>query len=52
MVQRVTVLTRVEGLYEAVTFEEQTQIAFNLLAELSSPQPLTAAQVLNAEATI
>ena len=45
-VQRVTVLTLVEGLYEAQTFEGEATIASALLAELAPAKGLTAAQVL------
>ncbi|MGB3199412.1 MAG: Uma2 family endonuclease [Nodosilinea sp.] len=47
IVQRVTVLTLVEGLYEAQTFEGEATIASALLAELAPAKGLTAAQVLN-----
>ena len=47
MAQRVTVLTLVEGLYEAETFEGKTEIASTLLAELAPANGLTAAQLLN-----
>ncbi len=46
--QKVTVLTLVEGLYESATFEGQTEIYSNLLAELTPGKTLTASQVLNA----
>lgn len=45
--QRVTVLTLVEGLYEAQTFEGERNIASALLTELAPAKGLTAAQVLN-----
>lgn len=45
--QRVTVLTLVEGLYEAETFEGSAEIASALLAELAPAKGLTADQVLN-----
>jgi Uma2 family endonuclease len=47
MAQRVTVLTLVEGLYEAETFEGAAAIVSTLLAELTPAKGLTAAQVLN-----
>lgn len=46
--QRVSVLTRIEGLYEAALFEGDAAIASTLLAELESESGLTAAQILNA----
>lgn len=46
--QRVTVLTRIEGLYEAALFERDAAIASTLLAELVSENGLTAAQILKA----
>jgi Uma2 family endonuclease len=48
IVQRVSVLTRIEGLYEAALFEGDAAIASTLLAELASESGLTAAQILNA----
>ncbi len=47
IVQRVTVLTLVEGLYEAETFEGAAEITSTLLTELAPAKALTAAQVLN-----
>jgi Uma2 family endonuclease len=47
ILQRVTVLTLVEGLYEAQIFEGETRIASALLAELAPAKGLTADQVLN-----
>jgi Uma2 family endonuclease len=46
--QTVTVLTLVEGLYEAATFAEQAEICSSLLAELTPGNALTADLVLNA----
>jgi len=46
--QTVTVLTLVEGLYEAATFTGQTAICSSLLAELAPDKVLTASQVLSA----
>lgn len=46
--QRVSVLTRIEGLYEAALFEGAAVIASTLLAELVSEIGLTAAQILKA----
>lgn len=45
--QRVTVLTLVEGLYEAETFAGGAAIASALLTELAPAKVLTAAQVLH-----
>ncbi|PZV07336.1 MAG: hypothetical protein DCF32_07685 [Leptolyngbya sp.] len=47
LAQRVTVLTLVEGLYEAETFEGAAEIVSTLLTELAPAKALTAAQVLN-----
>ena len=46
--QRVSVLTRIEGLYEAALFEGDAAIASTLLIELASESGLMAAQILNA----
>lgn len=46
--QRVTVLTRIEGLYEAAPFEGDAAITSTLLAELAPESGLTAAQILKA----
>lgn len=46
--QRVTVLTRVEGLYESAIFAGEAEINSALLAELTPGPGLTAAQVLAA----
>jgi Uma2 family endonuclease len=46
--QRVSVLTRIEGLYEAALFEGDAAIASTLLSELASESGLTAAQILKA----
>jgi Uma2 family endonuclease len=46
--QRVSVLTRIEGLYEAALFEGDAAISSTLLAELVSESRLTAAQILKA----
>ncbi|OUC15041.1 MAG: hypothetical protein B0A82_08955 [Alkalinema sp. CACIAM 70d] len=46
IVDRVTILTRVEGLYETATFEGEMAIRSALLAEFAPNQQLTAAQVL------
>ncbi|MGI0492400.1 Uma2 family endonuclease [Alkalinema pantanalense CENA528] len=46
IVERVTILTRVEGLYETETFEGEMAIRSALLTELAPNQNLTAAQVL------
>lgn len=48
ILQRVTVLTRIEGLYESALFEGDAAIASTLLTELVSQSRLTAAQVLKA----
>ena len=48
VLQRVTVLTLVEGLYEAAIFEGEAEITSALLAELAPANGLTAAQLLNA----
>lgn len=45
--QRVTVLTLREGLYDTAVFEGEAAIASPFLAELAPAQRLTAAQVLN-----
>ncbi|PSN16195.1 hypothetical protein C7293_03895 [filamentous cyanobacterium CCT1] len=47
ILQKVTVLTLVEGLYEAVVFEGETDITSTLLTELAPAKRLTAAQLLN-----
>lgn len=44
--QRVSVLTRIEGLYEVALFEGDAAIASTLLAELVSESGPTAAQIL------
>lgn len=46
IVERVTILTRVDGLYETATFEGEMAIRSALLAEFAPNQQLTAAQVL------
>ena len=46
--QRVSVLTRIEGLYEAALFEGDAAITSTLLAKLVSESGLTAAQILKA----
>lgn len=46
--RRVSVLTRVEGLYETAVFEGDGMIESGLLAELGQEKGLTAAQVLEA----
>ncbi|MBD2115146.1 MULTISPECIES: Uma2 family endonuclease [Cyanophyceae] len=46
--QRITVLTRFEGLYEAVLVERNAAITSALLIELASENRLTAAQILKA----
>ncbi|MBD2329548.1 Uma2 family endonuclease [Alkalinema sp. FACHB-956] len=46
IVDRVTILTRIEGLYETATFEGEMAIRSALLAEFAPNQQLTAAQVL------
>lgn len=50
IVERVTILTRVEGLYETATFEGEMAIRSALLAEFVPNQQLTAAQVFAAGA--
>lgn len=46
--QQISVLTRIEGLYEAALFEGDAPIASTLLAELVSESGITAAQILKA----
>jgi Uma2 family endonuclease len=48
LMQRVTVLTLVEGLYEMAVFEGEMELASKLLMEMASNSSLTAAQVLTA----
>ncbi len=48
ILQRLTVLTLQEGLYEAVIFEGEAEITSVLLAELAPAKGLTAAQLLDA----
>ncbi|MGG6240126.1 Uma2 family endonuclease [Nodosilinea sp. AN01ver1] len=47
ILQKVTVLTLVEGLYEAAIFEGEADITSALLTELASAKRLTATQLLN-----
>ncbi|MBE9109727.1 Uma2 family endonuclease [Nodosilinea sp. LEGE 07298] len=47
ILQKVTVLTLVEGLYEAMIFEGEADITSTFLAELALAKRLTAAQLLN-----
>ena len=46
--QRVTVLTLVEGLYEAATFEGEAKIASVFLTEIAPKQSITSAQIFQA----
>ncbi|MBE9159092.1 Uma2 family endonuclease [Nodosilinea sp. LEGE 06152] len=47
ILQKVTVLTLVEGLYETAIFEGEADITSTLLTELAPAKRLTAAQLLN-----
>ena len=51
MAQRVTVLTLVEGLYEAATFEGEAIVTSAVLAEFAPTTTLTVAQILQARAS-
>ena len=48
MAQRITVLSRIEGLYEAALCEGEAAIASTLLTELAAEISLTVAQILRA----